>query len=166
MNHSRTEQQTTSLTPQPDEPLTPHFDDSAVATAHRVEPLPKRRRIRSESSRRAMTIAAAVILGVLAGISVVIFSSTTHTDSATPAVTEEASAEIDSLDQPATQATTNVTSITHEKTRARLPRIHAQRTIDRDMAEKFSEDDKYNSSRRTARKVAVIYYGRSRSEQP
>jgi len=164
MNHSRTEQQTTSLTPQPDEPLTPHFDDSAVATAHQVEPLPKL--IRSELSRRAMTIAAAVILGVLLGISAVIFSSTTHTDSPTPAVTEEASAEIDSLDQPATQATTNVTSITHEKTRARLPRIHAQRTIDRDMAEKFSEDDKYNSSRRTARKVAVIYYGRSRSEQP
>jgi len=166
MNHSRTEQQTTSLTPQPDEPLTPHFDDSAVATAHRVEPLPKRRRIRSESSRRAMTIAAAVILGVLAGISVVIFSSTTHTDSATPAVTEEASAEIDSLDQPATQATTNVTSITREKTRTRLPRIHVQRTIERDMADKFSEGDKYNSSRPKARKVAVLYYGRSRSEQP
>ena len=164
MNHSRAEQQTTSLTPPPDELSAPHFDDSAVATAHQVEPLPKR--IRSESSRRAMTIAAAVILGVLLGISAVIFSSTTHTDSATPAVTEEASAEVDSLDHPATQASTSVTSITREKTWARMARIHSRRTIDRDMAEKFSEDDKYNSSRRTARKVAVIYYGRSRSEQP
>ena len=62
MNHSRTEQQTTSLTPQTDDLSSPHFDDSAVATAHQVEPLPKL--IRSESSRRAMTIAAAVILDV------------------------------------------------------------------------------------------------------
>src|SRR5436309_15595350 len=113
-----------------------------------------------------MTIADAVILGVLLRISAVIFSSTTHTDSPTPAVTEEASAEMDSLDQSATQARTNGTSITREKTWARLPRIHSRRTIDRDMAEKFSEDDKYNSSRRTARKVAVIYYGLTRSEQP
>ena len=165
MNQSSIEQQITSLTPPLDDLSTPHFDDSAVATAHQVEPLPKRGRIRSESSR-AMTITAAVILGVLLGISAVIFSSTTHTDSATSAVAEEASAEMDSLDQSATQARTSVTSITREKTRARLPRIHVQRAMDRDMAEKFSEDDKYNSSRRTARKVAVIYYGRSRSEQP
>ena len=164
MNHSRTEQQTTSLTPQTDDLSSPHFDDSAVATAHQVEPLPKRGRIRSESSRRAMTITAAIIVGVLLGISVVIFSFATHTDSATPPIRTEASAEMDSVGQPATQAKTNVTSITREKTRARMPRIHVRRTIDRDMAEKFSEDDKYNSSRRTARKVAVIYYGRSRSE--
>jgi len=166
MNQSSIEQQVTSLTPPPDELSTPHFDDSAVATAHQVEPLPRRRGIRSESSRRAMTTAAAVIVGVLLGISAVIFSSGTRTDSATPSITEEASAEMDSLDAPAATAVAEITepTIKHEKSRPRNPQTHARRAAGRNMAEAFDDDD-YYPSRRSARRVGVIYYGRSRGEQ-
>ena len=166
MNHSRIEQQITTLTPPPDEPSTPHFDDSAVATAHQVEPLPRRGGIRSESSRRAMTIAAAVIVGMLLGISAVIFSSGTRTDSATLSITEQASAEMDSLDAPAATAVAEITepTIKREKSRPRMPQTHARRAAGRYMAEEFGDNDDY-SSRRSARRVGVIYYGRSRGEQ-
>ena len=166
MNQSSIEQQITSLTPAPDELSAPHFDDSAVATAHQVEPLPRRGGIRSESSRRAMTIAAAVIVGMLLGISAVIFSSGTRTDSATLSITEQASAEMDSLDAPAATAVAEITepTIKREKSRPRMPQTHARRAAGRYMAEEFGDNDDY-SSRRSARRVGVIYYGRSRGEQ-
>src|SRR2546423_9631041 len=86
MNQSSIEQQIISLTPPPDELSTPHFDDSAVATAHQVEPLPKRQGLRSESSRRAMATPPPVILGLFLGGfgGLVFFPKPTHSPAPFP----------------------------------------------------------------------------------
>ena len=166
MNHSRAEQQTTSLTPPPDELSTPHFDDSAVATAHQVEPLPRRGGIRFGSSRYLITIASAIVVGIVMGIAAVVIPSKSTASPETPTIVEEASAEMDSLDAPAATAVAEITepTIKHEKSRPRMPQTHARRAAGRYMAEEFGDNDDY-SSRRSARRVGVIYYGRSRGEQ-
>ena len=174
MNQSSIEQQSTSLTPQPDELTTPHFDDSAVATAHQVEPLPKRGANRFQSSRYLLTVASAMVVGIVLVIAAVLIPSRTAADPETPAVVAEASAQIDSPSVPTATAVAEQTepsvkhenepSVKHEKSRPRTPQTHVRRTADRYMAEEFGDDDDY-SSRRSARKVGVIYYGRTRGEQ-
>lgn len=166
MNQSRIEHQSTSLTPSTEDLTTPHFDDSAVATAHQVEPLPNRAVNRFESSRYLITIASAIIVGIVLGITAVVIPSRSTAAPETPTVLGEASAQMDSLDAPAATAVAEMTepSVKHEKTRAPMPRIHVRRTMDRYTAEEFGDDEDY-SSRRSSRKVGVIYYGRSRGEQ-
>jgi len=166
MNQSRIEQQSTSLTPSTEDLTTPHFDDSAVATAHQVEPLPNRAVSRFESSRYLITIASAIIVGIVLGIAAVVIPSRSTAAPETPTVLGEASAQMDSLDAPAATAAAEMTepSVKHEKSRGVIPRIHVRRTMDRFMGEDFDDDDDY-SSRRSSRKVGVIYYGRSRGEQ-
>lgn len=166
MNHSRIEQQSASLTPPTEELTTPHFDDSAVATAHQVEPLPRRPVHRFESSRHLLTVASAVVVGIVLGIVAVIIPSRTPADPEPPAVVAEASAQIDSPGASTATAVAEQTepSIRHEKSRPRMPQIHVRRTMGRYMAEEFSDDNDY-SSRRSARKVGVLYYGRTRGEQ-
>ena len=61
MNHTRIEKQSTSLTPSTEELTTPHFDDSAIATAHQVELLPMHGAIRAEPSRYLITIASVLL---------------------------------------------------------------------------------------------------------
>jgi hypothetical protein len=166
MNHSRIEQQSASLTPPTEELTTPHFDDSAVATAHQVEPLPQRPVHRFESSRHLITIASAIVVGIVLGVAAVILPSRTPADPEAPAVVAEAAAEIDSPAAPTASAIAEQTepAIKHEKSRPRMPQIRVRRTMGRYMAEEFNDDDDY-SSRRTARKVGVLYYGRGRGEQ-
>ena len=165
MNQSRIEQQSTSLTPTEDL-TTPHFDDSAVATAHQVEPLPNRAVDRFESSRYLITIVSAIVIGIILGIAAVVIPSRSTAGPATPTVVAEASAQMDSLDAPAATAVAEITepTVKHEKSRPRVPQTHVRRAAGRYMAEEFGDDDDY-SSRRLARKVGVIYYGRSRGEQ-
>ena len=165
MNQTRIEQQSTSLTPSSEDLTTPHFDDSAVATAHQVEPLPKRGAIRFESSHYLIAIASAVIVGIVLGIAAVVIPSKSATQPATPAVGAEASAQMDSLDAPAATAAAELTepTVKQEKSRPRRPQTHARRAPGRYIDEEFGDDD--YSSRRSARKVGVIYYGRSRGEQ-
>lgn len=166
MNHSRIEQQSASLTPPTEELTTPHFDDSAVATAHQVEPLPQRPVHRFESSRHLMTVASATVVGIIVGVAAVVIPSRRPADPETPTVVAEASAEIDSPEVSTASAVAEQTepAIKHEKSRPRMPQIHVRRTAGRYMAEEFSDDDDY-SSRRAARKVGVLYYGRTRGEQ-
>ena len=166
MNQSRIEQQSTSLTPSTEDLTTPHFDDSAVATAHQVEPLPKRGANRPESSRYLITVASAIIVGIVLGIAAVVIPSKSTASPETPTVLGEASAQMDSLDAPTATATAEITepTVKPEKSRSRMPRTYARRAAGRYMAEEFGDDDDY-SSRRSARKVSVIYYGRSRGEQ-
>lgn len=167
MNHSRIEQQSTSLTPPTEKLATPHFDDLAVATAHQVEPLPQRPVHRFESSRHLLTIASAIVVGIVLGVAAVIIPSRTPADPETPpVVVAEASAQIDSPGAATAAAVAEQTdpAIKHEKSRFRVPQIHVRRTMGRYMAEEFSDDDDY-SSRRSARKVGVLYYGRTRGEQ-
>ena len=166
MNQSRIEQQSTLLTPSTEDLTTPHFDDSAVATAHQVEPLPNRAVNRLESSRYLITVASAIIVGIVLGIAAVVIPSKSTASPETPTVLGEASAEMDSLDAPAATAVAEITAPTgkHEKSRPRMPQTHVRRTMDRYMAEEFGDND-YYSSRRSARRVGVIYYGRSRGEQ-
>ncbi|HXI26179.1 MAG TPA: hypothetical protein VNG71_20165 [Pyrinomonadaceae bacterium] len=166
MNQSRIEQQSTSLTPPSEDLTTPHFDDSAVATAHQVEPLPNRAVTRFESSRYLITIASAVVVGIVLGIAAVVIPLRSTTNSETPTVMAEASAQIGSLDAPAATAVAEITepTIKHEKSRPRMSTTQARRAAGRYMAEEFGDDEDY-SSRRSARKVGVIYYGRSRGEQ-
>ena len=166
MNQSRIEQQSTSLTPSTEDLTTPHFDDSAVATAHQVEPLPKRRANRFESSRYLVTIASAIVVGIVLGIAAVVIPSRSTAAPETPTVVPEASAQMESLDAPAATAVAEITepTVKHEKSQTRISQTHARRAAERYMAEEFGDDDDY-SSRRSARKVGVIYYGRSRGEQ-
>jgi hypothetical protein len=166
MNQSHIEQQSTSLTPPTEELTTPHFDDSAVATAHQVEPLPNRAANRFESSHHLITIASAIVVGVVLGIAAVVIPSRSTTGPDTPSVVAEASAQIDSLDEPmaAAAAETTETSVKREKSLPRMSPTHARRAAGSYMAEEFGNEDDY-SSRRSARRVGVIYYGRSRGEQ-
>lgn len=166
MNHSRIEQQSTSPTPPTEELATPHFDDLAVATAHQVEPLPPRPAHRFESSRHSLTVASAIVVGIVLGVAAVIIPSRTPADPEAPAVVAEATAEIDSLSAPTASAVAEQTGPTakHEESRPRTPQTQARRAAGRYMAEEFSDDDDY-SSRRSARKVGVLYYGRTRGEQ-
>jgi hypothetical protein len=165
MNQTRIEQQSTSLTPPTEDLTTPHFDDSAVATAHQVEPLPQRAANRFESSRYAITIASAIVLGIVLGIAAVVIPSRSTANPETPASMAEASAQMDSLDAPVATAVAEMTkpSLKHEKSQPRIPQVRARRAMGRYMAEEFGDDDDY-SSRRSARRVGVIYYGRSRGE--
>ena len=163
MNHSGIEQQSTS----PNEELTtPHFDDLAVATAHQVEPLPQRPAHRFEPSRHSLTVASAIVIGIVLGVAAVIIPSRTPADPEAAAVVAEATAEIDSLDAATASAVAEQTepAIKHEKSRFRMPQTQVRRTMGRYMADEFSDDDDY-SSRRSARKVGVLYYGRTRGEQ-
>src|SRR5690242_19076275 len=98
MNHSAIEQQSLSLTPEKEGLTTPHFDDSAVATALQVEPLPKRPAYRFGPSGRVLTVALAIVVGIVLGISVTIISLAPSGDNAAPPVLAEASAQMDSLD--------------------------------------------------------------------
>ena len=166
MNQTRIEQQSTSLTPPNEDLTTPHFDDSAVATAHQVEPLPKRTANRFESSRYLITIASAIVLGIVVGIAAVVIPSGSTASPQTPPAMAEASAQMNSLDVPAATAVAEIIkpSVKHEKSPPRMPQTHARRAVGRYMAEEFGDDDDY-SARRSARKVGVINYGRSRSEE-
>ena len=183
MNHTPIEQQSTSLTPETEELTTPHFDDSAVATAHQVEPLPRRRAHRSGSSRYMLTIASAIVVGVILGISAVVISSGPRADNTSPSVLGEASAQMDSLDDStAAQASAVDSSAPRDTSEVRdpsvtrnssakrpeapvqMPRARARRTIDRYMAEEFGDESDDNSPRRAARRVGVLYYGRGRNE--
>jgi hypothetical protein len=166
MNQTRIEQQSTSLTPPTEDLTTPHFDDSAVATAHQVEPLPNRAVGRFESSRYLISIASAIVVGIVLGIGAVVIPSWSTAGAETPAVLAEASAQMDSSDAAAATALAEVTepSVKHEKSRPRMPQTYARRAPGRYMAEEFGDNDDY-SSRRSARKIGVIYYGRSRGEQ-
>jgi hypothetical protein len=166
MNQSRIEQQSTLLTPSTEDLTTPHFDDSAVATAHQVEPLPNRAVNRFESSRYLITIASAIVVGVVLGIAAVVIPSRSTASPETPTVVAEASAQMDSLDAPAATALAEITepTVKHEKSQPRMPRTYARRAASRYIPEEFGNDDDY-SSRRSARKVGVVYYGRSRGEQ-
>jgi hypothetical protein len=168
MNHAAIEQQLSSLTPPSEEYLaTPHFDDSAVATAHQVQPLPKRPAHRFESSQRVIVIAAAVVAGIVLGIASVVISSraTDQGPSVAPA-----SAQMDSLDQASAIAEMTDSTVMAEQLRTRPSHVshasqtHPRRTTGRYMAEEFSDNDDY-SLRQSARKVGVIYYGRSRGYQ-
>lgn len=166
MNQTRIEQQSTSLTPPTEDLTTPHFDDSAVATAHQVELLPNRAEGRFESSRYLISIAAAIVAGIVLGIAAVVIPSRSTAGAETPAVMAEASAQMDSSAAPAATALAEMTapSVKHENSRPRMPQPHARRAPGRYVAEEFGDDDDY-SSRRSSRKVGVIYYGRSRGEQ-
>jgi hypothetical protein len=166
MNQTHIEQQSTSLTPLTEDLTTPHFDDSAVATAHQVEPLPNRAVARFGSSRYLISIASAIVAGIVLGIAAVVIPSGSSAGAETPAVMAEASAQMDSSDAPVATALAEMTepSVKHEKSRPRMPQTHARRATGRYIAEEFGDDDDH-SSRRSARKVAVIYYGRSRGEQ-
>src|ERR1041384_3936702 len=166
MNQTHIEQQSTSLTPPTEDLTTPHFDDSAVATAHQVEPLPGRPANRFGPSRHVLIIASALLVGVVLGIGAVVIPSRSTTNPETPTAMAEASAQIDSLDEPMAAATAETTepSVKHERSRPRMPQTHARRATGRYIAEEFGDDDDH-SSRRSARKVGVIYYGRSRGEQ-
>jgi hypothetical protein len=189
MNHSPNDQQSMSLTPETEELTTPHFDDSAVATAHQVEPLPRRAVGRFESSRYVLTIASAIAVGIILGIGAVVISSGSRSDNSAPPVFAEASAQMDSLDDPAAAQAAAMDSsaaardaaevrdtsaaqassaprnsaVKPNQDRPQMPRARARRPIDRYMAEEFgdAEDD---SPRRTARRVGVLYYGRGRNE--
>jgi hypothetical protein len=165
MNQTRIEQQS-SLTPPTEDLTTPHFDDSAVATAHQVEPLPNRAVGRFGSSRYLISIVSAIVAGIVLGIAAVVIPSSSTAGAETPAVMAEASAQMDSSNTPAATAVAEMTepTVKHEKSRPRMPQIHARRAPGRYMAEEFGDDDDY-SSRRSARKIGVIYYGRSRGEQ-
>jgi hypothetical protein len=174
MNQTRIGQQSTSLTPANEDLTTPHFDDSAVATAHQVEPLPRRSANRFGSSRYLITIASAIVLGTVLGIAAVVIPSRSAAGPETPATMAEASAQIKSLDAPAATAAAEVIKPTeplvkqdmvkHEKSSPRMPQTHARRAVGRYMAEEFGDDNDY-SSRRSARRIGVIYYGRSRGEE-
>ncbi len=174
MNQTRIGQQSTSLTPPNEDLTTPHFDDSAVATAHQVEPLPRRSANRFESSRYVIAIASAIVVGIVLGIAAVIIPSRSAASPEAPAAMAEASAQIESLDAPMATAVAEVTKPTeplvkqdmvkHEKSPSRIPQTHARRAVGRYMAEEFGDDDDY-SSRRSARRIGVIYYGRSRGEE-
>jgi hypothetical protein len=171
MKQSSIEQQTTSLTPQTEGLTTPHFDDSAVATAHQVEPLPQRPANRFESLRTGLTIASAMAMGIVLGIGAVVISSGSRAGNAALPVFAEASAQMDSVDESVAQASAMDSSagpdssMTQQKSQAHLPRFRARRTLGRYMAEDFGDDDDDYSSRRSARKVGVIYYGRTRGAQ-
>jgi hypothetical protein len=167
MNQPRIEQQSSSLTPQSEEHLaTPHFDDSAVATAHQVEPLPRRPAHRFGSSWRLIVIAAAVMVGIVLGIASVVISSSA-TEQA-PSVAS-ASAQIAAEDQATAVAEMTDSTVAREQPRARAshafhaPQTRPRHTMGRYMAEEFS-DDNDSSARPVARKLGVIYYGRSRGE--
>ena len=164
MTSSSIEQQSSSLTAQTEELSTPHFDDSAVATAHKVEPLPKRAAIRSESSRRMLIVVAAVVVGILLGISAVMISSASRHNTNTPTISTDAWAEMDSLDEPTPKPATVTVANIQQKVRPRELQLRTKRTLNTYMAEDFA-DDETNSSRRAPRRVGVIYYGRSPSEQ-
>ena len=166
MNHSRIEKQSTSLTPQIERLTTPHFDDSAVATAHQVEPLPMHGAIGSGSSRYLISIASAILVGIVLGIAAVVIPSRSIANPETSAVAAEASAQVDSPRAPTASAVAEQTepAVKRETSRPRTPRVQARRTAGRYMAEEFSDDDPY-SPRQSARKVGIIFYGRTRGEQ-
>src|SRR5689334_8934837 len=109
MNQTRIGQQSTSLTPPTEDLTTPHFDDSAVATAHQVEPLPKRSANRFESSRYLIWIASAIVVGIVLGIAAVVIPSGSTADPVTPPVMAEASAQMDSPDAPVATAVAETT---------------------------------------------------------
>src|SRR5690349_3898059 len=104
MNQSRIEQQSTSVTPSTEDLTTPHFDDSAIATAHQVEPLPSPAVGRLESSRYLISIASAIVVGIVLGIAAVVIPSRSTAGAETLAVLAEASAQMDSLDAPTATA--------------------------------------------------------------
>ena len=168
MNQSPIKQQSNSLTPQTAELATPHFDDSAIARAHRVEPLPARSVNRFGSSRQLMTIASAAVIAILLGITAAVNSSPARPDDAAPPAFAAASAQ-DSPDKPANQTepakslVARESAVVRQKSQPRPRRVHALRTIGAYMAEEFRDND--DDARPVARKVGVIHYGRARGEQ-
>lgn len=184
MNDTPRKQEPLSLTPKEGEALaTPHFDDSAVATAHQVEPLPKRRAI-SGSYRFSIIIAAAIIVGTVLGITALALWSNHPSENAPaeatavpatsePTVVASGSAEVTAVtpsepekrrDRSAPRsekANAIIAREKPEKPRARSIPARPKRTINSYMAEDFDDE---SDSRRVARKVGVLY-GRSRGEQ-
>ncbi len=175
MNDSGIEPQSNLLTPQPDELVTPHFDDSAVASAHQVEPLPKRRAIRPGSSRLFTIVVTAIVIAIGFGITTVALwtrqASANEGIAVAPAVGAAASAEVTTIAKPEVKAGTTSPAIrsrnsaavlTRTTPRMRTVQIRPRRTINSYMAEDFSDDE--NDSRPVARRVGVLN-GRSRGQQ-